>query len=122
VVLAEAVGEDPGVLAKLVDAGERIPAVDVVAGVAGTATGSQEREPTQVDSSRLPATPSGRLPGEQPADWIPAVQADWIPADLVTVPHVAALELRQQHAPRANLIRNGSQLGHDLPLVRVRVR
>ena len=40
--LAEAAGEDPGVLAKLVDAGERIPVVDVVAGVAGTVLGARE--------------------------------------------------------------------------------
>jgi hypothetical protein len=40
--LAEAAGEDPGALAKLVDAGERIPVVDVVAGVAGTVLGARE--------------------------------------------------------------------------------
>jgi hypothetical protein len=40
--LAEAAGEDPGVLAKLVGAGERIPVVDVAAGVAGTVLGTRE--------------------------------------------------------------------------------
>jgi hypothetical protein len=40
--LAEAAGEDPGLLAKLVDAGERIPVVDAVAGMAGTVLGARE--------------------------------------------------------------------------------
>jgi len=40
--LAEAAEDDPGVLAKVVDAGERIPVVDVVAGVAGTVLGARE--------------------------------------------------------------------------------
>ena len=40
--LTEAVGEDPGLLAKLVDAGDAIPVVDVAAGVAGTVLGTRE--------------------------------------------------------------------------------
>ena len=40
--LAEAAEDDPDVLAQLVDAGERIPVVDVVAGVAGTVLGARE--------------------------------------------------------------------------------
>ena len=37
--LTEAAGEDPGLLAKLVDAGEAIPVVDVAAGVGGDGPG-----------------------------------------------------------------------------------
>jgi hypothetical protein len=38
--LADAADQDPGLLGQLIDAGERIPMVDVVAGAAGTALGT----------------------------------------------------------------------------------
>jgi hypothetical protein len=40
--MAETAGEDPGVLGRLVDAGEAIPVVDVLAAAAGTALGTSE--------------------------------------------------------------------------------
>ena len=56
------------------------------------------------------------LPGEQAANRVAEVQGPHEPTDLVAVPHVAALELGQQHASRVDLIKNGGQLGHDLSL------
>ena len=56
------------------------------------------------------------LPGEQAANRIPEVQGAHQPADLVAVPHVATLELGQQHASRIDLVKNSGQLGHDLSL------
>jgi len=40
--MAEAAGDDPSVLSRLIDAGEAIPVVDVVAAAAGTAFGTSE--------------------------------------------------------------------------------
>ena len=48
------------------------------------------------------------LPGQQAPDRVVKVQGPHEPANLVTVPHVSPLELRQQHAARVDLIQNGS--------------
>ena len=53
------------------------------------------------------------LPGQQAAHWVSAIQRSHESADLITVPDVAALELRQQHAPRVDLIQNSRQFRHN---------
>ncbi len=48
-----------------------------------------------------------RHPDQQAAHWVPQVQGLHQPSNLVSVPHVAALELRQRDAAEVDLVQSG---------------
>jgi hypothetical protein len=57
------------------------------------------------------------LPDEQRADRKAEIQRAHQPADLIAVPHVPALELRQEHRSRVDLVQDRAQLRHAVPLL-----